>query len=486
MSDTIEVSETEEEIITKHAVIYTDGSSKNLTRPGHPGHWGCGLHGYIYSSNNLDNKNGDKPNGYVISDIGYIENSQLAKDPYKTVVVDQYINGYESYERVGTNNTGEITGILLAITESLKNDITTLYIKTDSTYAMHVFETVKSDPAKNWDRADLKNREYYFIVADILKEAEESNMKIRIVKVAGHSTAIGNHLADRMALLGRLSSIKYNADKTNVVYSDAAKYWKPKLERHPFLNYKQLFFTNHLEAEDGPGIYSILDFKKDDETGKKSSSSTYGLVVLNDKVPEIENVKRIYQNNLNSLSLISSLELNMIYKQNNKFYNDTFGDDAYTFNNRGRKYLSLLEEDIVCTEVYPPGLAKNALDKTLQLGNILNDYRGDKAIYTYTDISDRIYGVDEKGKVDTIITQDDKMISLKHNDIDIVLQMNNDILSRNQFKKIEKDDVDVVLVTIEKSKNSIEYFTIVHMKKTNDIIILCNFYSNSVYYKKKK
>ena len=480
------VMKSEDEPITKHAVIYTDGSAKNLTKPGHPGDWSCGLHGYIYSSNNLDNKNGDKPNGYILTDIGYVENSQLAKDVYKTVIVDQYLNGYESYAGIGTNNTGEITGILLAITEMLKNDITSLYIKTDSTYAMHVFETVKSDPAKNWDRADLKNRDYYFIVDGILKEAAESNMKIRIIKVAGHSTALGNHLADRMALLGRLNSTRYHEDKSHVIYTDPKKYWKPKLERHPFLGYKQLFFTNQIEPADGPGVYSILDFKKDDETGKKSSSSTYGLVVLNEKVPEIENVKRIYQKELQSLSLISSLELSMIYNQNSKLYDDLFGGDVYTFNRRGRKYLSILEEDIVCTEVYPPGLAKSALDKTLLLGNILDDYRGNQSIYKYSDISDKIYKTNEDGKIETIITQDDKMLALKHDDIDIVLQLNNDMLSRNQFKKIEKEDTDVILVTIEKTKRSVEYFTIVHMKKTNDIIILCNFYSNVVYHNKEK
>ena len=486
MSEEIIVEEVEDTPITKHAVIYTDGSAKNLTKPGHPGDWSCGLHGYIYSSNNLDNKNGDKPNGYILADIGYVENGQLAKDVYKTIVVDEYINGYESYAGVGTNNTGEITGILLAISEMLKKDIATLYIKTDSTYAMHVFETVKADPARNWDRVDLKNRDYYFIVEGILKEATESGMKIRIVKVAGHSTALGNHLADRMALLGRLNSSRYHEDKTHVVYTDHKKYWKPKLDRHPFLGYKQLFFTNQAEADGGPGIYSILDFKKDDETGKKSSSSTYGLVILNEKVPEIENVKRIYQKSLQSLSLISSLELDMIYNQNSKLYDDMFGDDVYTFNRLGRKYLSILEEDIVCTEVYPPGLAKSALDKTLLLGNILNDYNGPKAIYKYTDISDKVYKTGEDGKIETILSQDDKKMELKYGDINIVLQMNNDILSRNQFKKIEKEDTDVILVTIEKTKKSIEYFTIVHMKKTNDIIILCNFYSNTVYHKGDK
>jgi len=66
--------------------------------------------------------------------------------------------------------------------------------------------------------------------------------------------------------------------------------------------------------------------------------------------------------------------------------------------------------------------------------------------------------------------------------IKVILELGKDTITRNQFKKLEKLEPVVTLITNELSNNYIEYYVIVETKKNNDIGIYCNYFSNGVYY----
>jgi len=343
---------------TNHAVLYSDGSAY----PNPSNSWGSGFHGYTYSSDNLDKKNGDRPNKFIISNIGYIEVDLASKTKHQTVIPTKYINGYGSYNVHGSNNTAELMAVIYSVNELLKltggEKISSIRIKSDSAYTLGMVDRIKE--GIDWRTQYDKNLEYLAMIADFLNRAKENDVEIITEKVTAHDTSLGNYIADQLALLGRLISSRHNTDVEKLIYTDPKKYWKPDLERHPFLQYKQLFFINDSGTE--KPLYAIMNYKKDDEPGKKSHEASFGLVILDEPIEIIEIVKSVYQSYLNSLSLISAVDLNMLFNQNTYMLYELFGKDIFTFNTRGRRYLSVLEEDIVCTEIHPAGLAKKALE----------------------------------------------------------------------------------------------------------------------------
>ena len=462
-----------------HAIYYSDGSAG----PNNPGGYGTGLHGYVYNENKLGSKSGDRPSKYHITNIGYVENGQMDKD-IQTVIPEYYIDGYISNALDGTNNVGEIDGVLYAIRDTLSSDlnIKTILVKTDSTYTMGVFQKVKLDDQRTWDNQSTANHNKYLEAEYELKELESRGIKLSIIKVLAHSTSLGNNTADRLAFLGRNNSNKYRESKVNIQHT-TGKYWKLTEEKHPFINYKQLFFMRGVGSEN---FYCVLNYAKDEEVGRKSNTATFGLVKLSEPIEKVENIITTYNNYLNSLSLISSINMVALYSQRALLYEKLFGNDIYIPNLRGRKFLTILEEDVVCSEIYPPGLAKNALDKTMLLNNVIADYEEDKNIFKYIDITDKVYGVDAKGKPNTILAQNDICINVDIPDIgNIPIKIGDETLTRNQFKKLEKNETKVYFVYNLKSKNSLEYWSLIDSVKTGDKAIYTNFYTNTYFFKGK-
>ena len=461
---------------TYHMVVYCDGSAVP-----NPGFYGTGLHGYIYSDISLNTKSGDRPGKFFITDMGYIENGQMG-DKAKTVIPLTYIDGYRSNNGISSNNVGEIDGIQIAIEEALNNPkykISSIYIKTDSRYAMGVFEKAKG-PVTVWDTPGRPNIEKYWLAKDVLEKAKEADLHINIVKVLGHSTAIGNHLADRMAFLGRDLSTKYSKDETVIEYTDS-KYWKPKIVKNHLINFKNLFFMKGLG---NPNLYTIINYGTDVELGKKTNSATFGLVKLHEPIEYINSVIDKFNSYLGSKSVISTIDLKVLYSQRMLHYYKLFKDEILIPSPRGRKYLSVLEEDIVCSEVYPPGLAKSALDKTLILNNIIYDYEHEKNMFHYVDITDKIYGLDDKGKVKTILNQTDTILDVPIDCGVIKLEVGIDIIDRNALKNLEKEETKVYLVYTYKSETSVQYWSLVNATKTNDVGVYCNFYTDYLFCKK--
>ena len=134
-----------EEIIENeyHVVVYTDGASSP-----NPGPSGSSLHGYIYSTEALDTKTSDKPTGYSITNNGYIPGDMKESDEVnKLVKPSYYIDGMYVHSDIVTNNVAELQAIVFTLEEILRIDylpISSIYILSDSMYAISVFEKVQN------------------------------------------------------------------------------------------------------------------------------------------------------------------------------------------------------------------------------------------------------------------------------------------------------------------------------------------------------
>lgn len=460
-------------VIKKHMVLYVDGSGKIDIEA-----MGTGIHGYVYNDDGKDKKSGDRPKKYTITNKGYLENGNSDNESY-TVLPEAYVDGIITNIKGGTSNRAELDGIIYAIKIALEyehGDISTLLIKSDSAYAIGCAYKAKSVDRNEWNLNTTKNLDKYLVLEDLFKMAKDKGMLISINKVLGHSTSLGNHLADRLAFLARNNSYKYRTFNVDV-HITKGKYWSYKEEIHPMINFKQLFFMNGIGASDS---YCIMDYKKDDVIGKPINNAAFGLVKLKEPVDRISNIINSYNNYLNTLSLIAGIDLKVLYSQRALMYSNLFGNDIFIPNNKGRKYLTVLEEDIVCSEVYPPGLAKVTLDKTMLLRNIMEDYTDGSKTFKYIDITDKIYGVDTKGKPTTLIDGNVKHLDVEIPDVcKLPIMLGTETLTRNQFKKLEKTNTKVYLVYMPVSDKGLEYWTLVD--SDGSIGIYTNYYTNKFF-----
>jgi len=478
-----ETTNKEQENIKRHMVVYTDGSCINNPSE----EWGSGYHGYVYAEENLGKKNGDRPSKFIITDKGYLDAAELVKQVHQTVIPEYYVNGYYSSGGVmGSNNTGEIQAIIDMVVFGVNNKLTSLNIMSDSMYALGWLEKMNKQNY-SFENEDRPNKEYIHALKQAIISASEIGLTVTGNKVPAHSTDMGNNIADQLALLGRLTSSRKHIKEIKIIKTPNVRYWKSSIVKNALINYRALYFLNG-DDETTRGRYAVLNYKKDVEPGRKSHEANFGYVVLNEPVRLIEEVKHTYQKYLRDLSLISAVDTDMLFNQNTDMLHQLFGNDIFTFNSRGRRHLSVLEEDIVCSEVYPPGLAKGALDKVIMMQRYIDEYRSSTMRATrYTDITDKIYGIDDKGrtitKLDTLVKSlEIEYLTKDNKPVKIVLELGKDTISRNQFKKLDKLEPVVTLVTNELSNNFIEYYVIVETKKNNDIGIYCNYFSNGIYH----
>lgn len=484
-----------DKIDTKHlehtAIVYGDGS----TGPSNPGFYGSGVHGYVFQNEMLSKKDGNKPNKYIITNIGYIEVELIPKYQglYETVIPEAYIDGYFSYDGISTNNVAELNAFIETSTKiqemKLEEDnynITKLIFQTDSMYLINVANAVVRDD--RWKSEDKINKDYWLKIDLAIQGMNSLGIEYEILKVKGHSTNLGNNIADRLALLGRVESSRLNSDKLFNI-TPSKNYWTKSLDRHPFLAFKQLFFTNTSRENSTETLYAMMKYrKKDDDLGKKSHEACFGLVLLQNADPIVENAITVYQKHMKSLSLLSTLDLSNLYDNSSIRYLDIFGNKPFMFS-RNINTLNILEEKDIVSEVKPAGLATQAMERVLGLYMVIKEYRNNvNSRFKFEDITEMFYKPDAKGNNSLQIGNGVNDIVIKttfeeHNLV-IPVTLGRDTLERNTFKKMEKDDVRVTLVLEKITPTFVSYYLILDMKSTGDISIWHNFYSNNILFPK--
>ena len=475
--------ENEQNIDKMHMVVYTDGSI--LNNPGRD--WGSGIHGYIYNENDIGKKSGDRPNNCIITTEGYLDNNLASKTEHQTVIPTCYINGYTAHGAYGSNNTAELFGIIHTLEEALNTEynISSIVILADSEYAIRAFNKV-NNPDLNWRAKNPANIDLLTRMETACTQLREIGVVTKTIKVLGHSGDVGNHLADRMAFLGRNMSHRHNREESVIKYTDKQRYWKPKVERHPMVPYRNVFFMNNKNTNP---TYIVLNYKSDVEPGRKTHEASFGLVLTQNPIVEIDNVINEYIEHMGGVSIISKINLDVLYKPFTIMYTSLFGKDAYVFSKRNRRNLNVLEDDPLAMEIYPPGLATQAFDTVMRFNTCINEYKGlTKSKAIFTDITDKFFHTNDKGKLVISIDNVTKSINLDYTTklgkkATIPLEFSRDIIPRNSLKKLEKLEPKITLMTYELTDTCIEYFIIIETMVNHDLSIWCNVFSNKIFLK---
>lgn len=469
----------------KHiAVVYGDGSADNY------GKIGCGITGYIFNKKAIGSSNGDLPSKYYITEKGYIEAEQFplaVKAGIKTVIPCMYFDGLYGYASGGASDIAELRAFINALNNLLANqydfNFEKIIYKTDSAYVVIALEHLQNLGEEAIGKQLKANEVEIREMLRIVNYLKSKNIELEVIKVQGHATSLGNNIADRLAKVARVSGYL-----TVFNFVDNNKHWSKSEDPHPMIRFKQLFFIN--SAEDKGATYSIMNYKTNVETGKKTHDALFGLVNMINPIKKIEEIKASFNHSVSPLSLLSTIDLSVLFNRDTSYYHRLLDHMCFYFNRKTNSLLNLFG-DVVAKDVYPSGLAAQAYENMNALNQLIDRYKAWKdgkptdKITQFIDISSYFYEVGKKGKFTCKVPNGTQNLDLelevyggKHK---FPLSLGIDTLSRNSFKQMESDEPKVYLITYQSNK-VIEYCTLVETKN-GDIGIYCNPYSCKIFLK---
>ena len=462
------------------AIVYGDGSSDFRYEV-----YGCGITGYIYNKKAIGSNSGDTPSKYYITEKGYIEYEQFPKSGLKTVIPCFYFDGVFGYKGKGTSDIAEllafINGMENILVEELGFSFEKIIYKTDSSYVVLAIDHLQSIGESVIGNQLKANEDLIRKIYSIIKNLKEKEIELEVIKVQGHSTSLGNNMADRLANIGRITG------RQQFFIRENDKHWSKADKPHPMTRFKQLFFIN-TDSPSTEYLYSIMDYKTGVEVGKRTHEAMFGLALMKKAIEKVELIKELFNSHISPINLLSTIDLNVLFNRDTSYYFDLLNKDCFYFQNKNKSLVNLFG-DIVAKDIYPPGLAVQAFEKMNGLYSIINVYKDWKAgkeidkSFKIHDITSSFYEISKKGKCNCIVANGVNIIDMEvkeyNEKLKIPLSLGIDTLSRNSFKQLETSSPKVYLI-LYKSSKVIEYCTIIETSE-GDIGIYCNPYSCKVF-----
>ena len=496
------------------AVVYTDGSCK-YTNPGFIGWAG---HGYIYKLTS-----DIKPviiEGHSVTNEGYVPiHAKHIAATVKPVEVVSYLDFLGSSLKQATNNEAELQAFVYSLERLALMDLNVISFYTDSQYVKNGI----NDWCKNWERFDWKkqdgttisNHEWWIRGYDLYKKLLAKGINVTVNWVKGHNDVFGNTHADILAGIGTNYSMD-NILRTEFKISEAKGYWKNEIERHPFLNFKRVYF-NSVEQYNVKGHYFQADTGGADLLiGKRIPETGLAVVKLKDYDPAIEEVKKRQYEIAMEANAIIMMKLDRVFSKEVYPYLIEHGkysllsSKANHYGNRGNLNINFFDKQAVTVEVNPTGLSMRALESFNLLEELLdrflqyreNDFNlvDNNIQLNAHDITTTFYKKDEKtvkGETQVLYTlKPEFIVGFRDMSIEIEEQYNSsqvklkvplilgtDMLPRNSLKKLEEHKPTIYLLTWRESENSIRYATIIDSE--TGIGIWSNFFADKIFFPKQ-
>ncbi len=525
-----EVETEDQSKVIKGAVIYSDGSCKQ----GNPGYIGWGAHGYTYKET-PDIKPQIAEGNYITNEgyvpihskavIGLNINGKGKVDKHSTmklVEVTSYIDFMGSALQLATNNEAELQGFTHTLERCFEKDLNVITVFVDSQYVRNgILDWCKGWERNDWKRQDgapIPNVEWWIRAYDVYKRILAKGVQVKVVWIKGHSDDLGNNHADWLASIGA----HYSADsklRNEFAFTEPKGYWKNEIERHPFLNFKRIYF-NSSEQYNTKGHYFQADTGGADVLiGKRIPETGLSIVKLRDFDPEIEEVKKRQYEIAMETNAIIMMKLDRVFSKEVYPYLSTYGKYSLS-SNRNNQYgnrnsqnnlnVNFVDKKPVTIEVNPTGLSMRALESFNLLEELLDKFlqyreNGFNLVDNNNqlnahDITSTFYDRTEKnvkGEVQTQFTlkpefvvgfrdmsidieesYNDSLIKLK-----VPLILGTDTLPRNSLKKLEAYKPSVYLLTWREAEHSLRYATVIDCE--TGVGIWSNFFADKIFFPKQ-
>lgn len=487
-------------------VLYTDGGC----RPTNPGNTGWGVHGYFYDNIvALDKKVVAKH--HLCTKFGYIHQGEAGQNPRAVLVnATHYIDGFGSGEKESTNNSAEIDAVYNSLLRIKEFNVKEIQILTDSEYVKRGIKDWRSVWEKNgFKRTDgnsIQNKDKWVVLFSLIDELVKNNATIDIDWVKGHSDIHGNIIADRLATIGVLYTMD-NIVRQEFVISEAKKYWKNLVEKHPYINYRRLYFNSQPDFNTIGHYYQADPGKDELLIGKKLPEVGYSVIRLKDPDPIIELVKKKQYEVSGDINSVIMLKLDRLYSPDIYKYLSDYGDKVLCPNLKGNLSVHFLDKKPITVELNPVGLSLRAIEALSFLDSLLDQYIcvtknidcvSSKKI-TLTDITDIFYDktttVKNNKTVDVCKLKNTiyngihslvEKVSIKTSNPDLPITISVpvlfglDILDRNGLKRIENENPCVNLLTWYESDKCISYSIVI--ESDTGLGIWSNYYADHIFF----
>lgn len=494
----------EDEKVYDGVVIYCDASA----RP-NPGKLGLGAHGYFY--NYCEN---EKQHTYIenilMTDKGYINvDSEDYKEnglkDAKPVYPCMYIDFIESVTFEGTNNRAEARCLRICLERLKEFRFNKLFVLCDSEYVVNGCNLW----AEEWEKNDWKRRDGMAVLnsaewIEILNYIRyyKSTLNLTISWVRGHNDDFGNVKADYLSVIAMNLSTS-GIFKSEFKISTAKGYHKVNIERHPFLNFKRLYF-NSKNSFNLLGSYFLADPGVNDLfIGKRVPETGFSVIKFKETDSLIDSViKRQEEVSSDQHNNIIMLKMDRLYHKSVYPYVAEYGGSCLL---KDKKTINLvfLDNKFTTVQMSPTGLSLRAIETFNFLDNLLekfirysdigfdNDENNiDLARHDLTDfLYDKTYGKNkvkyelkkELGVGIEKYTHELKLGEAYNNkEFKIPLIFGLDILPRNNLKKLETSNPIISLITWKDSNRSFRYATVINCD--SGIGIWSNFFSDKIFF----
>ena len=498
-------------------IFYTDGGAA----PTNPGPAGIGLHGYQFTK--VTPKKGSGNPNFVLTNKGYVDKKEVsASDIIVTPI--QYFDGHGSFNQYRTNNYAELQAAIASLKFTREcpiesgASITSVTILADSRYVVDgVNKGIRNWKRNEWRKsndAPIANEELWRELDQEIQFLTNAGVSVIFNWVKAHTDdldgetdIIGNILADRLATIGTIRSLRgFNRtdSETQVTIntSPADTYWKKEIDRNPLISQKGMLF-NTCHSNTNTGIYFLCDNTSETELiGKRISDGAFSVVILNEPETILELILKYYEDNKPELDSIIFLKLDRLYKPIN--YNEitAYGENALVVNSkRNVNDLYTVDDEILTKDLFPPLIANRAIVELEQLYSRLIEVVGQSEDYVYTDITSLIYESVEKKVKKEVITEfvlrpeykpgiPCLTVKVNYSDGDtvsvapIALTFTIDLPDRNTFKRLEEHNPKVFIITWNIAPGIFKYATLIQADV--GVGIWAGVYSNTHFIKPKR
>ena len=488
-------------------ILYTDGAC----RP-QPGYTGWGVHGYLYALEELT-----KPatiDNHIITNYGYLSTTLIkAKESnpdIQSVQPIEYYDFFGSALEIGTNNQAEINALLNSLEFLVDKPVKTISVFTDSEYVLNgITKWCLSWEKSNWVKQDgtvITNSDLWKRLHQVVKTLKASGITFNIQWVKAHAGIFGNEHADILAVIGMSHSTDGIAT-TKYRVTEAKGYWKEEIERHPFLNFKRIYF-NSMDKFNIIGHYFLADPGGGDFIiGKRIPETGFAVIKLKEPDEIIEAIKVKQYEAANEQNVISMIKLDRVYSKGIYPYLRDYGKYCL-LTNKANLNLNFIDNKPIVVEINPTGLSLRAVESFNFLEELLGlflNYResgfknpdnnirlnSHDITFVFYDIQEKLVKKENKtvctlkpefnnGFKDIKLTIDVD-INGKPTKVVIPLILGLDILPRNNLKKLEVNNPKVHLITWCESESTLRYATIIEYE--GGIGIWSNFFADRIFLK---
>lgn len=481
-------------------VLYSDGSCKP-----NPGFMGMGFHGYGYTT--AEPKKGSGNQKYNLTIHGYADKA-IANT--KSITPHCYFDSIGSTTQQATNNTAEILAATNAISHAVNVPATRVLLKTDSNYVVKGVNEWSYQWVKNrWIKRDgnpVPNRVEWQSLLDSVSKLRATGTKLEVQWVEGHSTHLGNNLADKLADIGCEMS-KTGKGLTHTTTTKADGYWKPQEERAALLAFRSLYFCT-LGSTFIPGeYYTGLAAKSDEIIGIRDADGAYAVVQLKKPDAVLELVRK------RQAELSGDIDT-MVLARIDRIYNATKADDLMRYgehclvrNDKRTVNLNFVTDggsndaEPLTEQLHPPMLALRTMVAIGELKEMLETFKeGDAEVFTklkwqVANITDHFFSTIEK-KVGKTVTEVQELkpefistllktpITLPTHGHTVRFDMTFgiDILPRNNLKRLAEEAVKIWLIVVKESDTACRYHTVI--SSGEDWSIWSGYYTNLILFPK--